>query len=192
MKKTLFACIALTPAFLLALLCTNSPLSAQPTERNPRHTQSIFAELGGSGCTFSINYEYRFGRDRTSGAGLKTGIGYMWVGFFGESSILSIPFELNYLYGEKRRIAFEAGFSIVYLHMRQESGGWFYDTPTGAESQDAIISYIPFGLRLKPKEKGLMLRFNVGPVINWGNASQWSDNAIDFFMGVGIGYTFMK
>lgn len=190
MKKPFFTCF--TPALLLALLCFNSLLSAQTVaDSKPRHAQSLFLELGGSGCTISANYEYRFNRDRTSGPGLKFGVGYVSIDLFGESSVLSVPLEFNYLYGENTTIAAEAGFSLVYLHLRDETAGWLYDT-NSVETQDAIVSYIPIGIRLKPKEQGLMFRFNVGPLINFSNPNLWSENSVDYFLGIGIGYTFMK
>lgn len=189
MKGTLFT--RFTPALLLAFFYICSPVSAQPIDSKIPHSQSVFIEVGGSGCTFSGNYEFRFKPGQSTGPGLRVGIGYFALDVFSKSSVLSVPVEFNYLIGDEHLVAGEIGFSLTYLHLRDESIGWFSDD-SEFTTENALVSYIPVGIRLKPDEKGFMFRFNVGPMINYGSSNLWSDNTVDIFLGLSFGYTFVN
>lgn len=180
---------------LLALTClflNPVALQAQEETKATQRSQSIYLEFAGSGCAFTANYEFRLKKDRISGLGLRVGAGGLAIDLFGTTSVFSVPAELNYIWGEKTRISGEIGFSLTYLHIRDETISWFFDEPDWVEKEDLLVSYIPLGIRFRPKTNGLVVRLNAGPVINYSSPNLWSDHAIDPFLGVAVGYSFMK
>ncbi|WP_430972475.1 hypothetical protein [Sunxiuqinia rutila] len=177
---------------LSCLLLSTTPLKAQEETNAAKRSQSVYLEFAGSGCALTVNYEFRLKKERISGLGLRIGAGGLAIDLFGTTSVFSVPTELNYIWGEKTRVSGEIGFSLTYLHIRDETISWFFDEPDCVEKEDLLVSYIPLGIRFRPKTNGLLVRLNAGPVINYSSPNLWSDHAIDPFLGIAVGYSFMK
>lgn len=163
--------------------------------------QSVFVEVGGSGLTFSFNYDFRFDNSRLDTWGMRVGAGGFNVD--GES-FYSVPVVVNRLYGKGPHY-FEVGAGLTLFGQDDESftycgagyedsngnyictktnisdtGQWFILPVDRAPS---LMGTMNFGYRKVPVDGGLTWRVNLTPIFN--NNGFWP-----LFAGVGIGYAF--
>jgi hypothetical protein len=185
-----FYLLHFTLAFFLSSFAP--PICAQVAEEKPRRSQSVYIELAGAGSGITGNYEFRFKSEQTTGLGMRIGVGGYSFDIWGQSSLFSIPLELNYLVGREGIVAGEIGISLTYLRLKQDDFNWFSDSSSGYTTETLLLSYIPVGIRIRPPEKGFFFRFNVGPLINYGGSNLWSEHHVDPMIGIAMGYTFMK
>lgn len=185
---------------LLMMLITIISIPAHSQERKDIYrNKSFFLELGGSGvAVLTGNFDFRFAKGRNDGLGMRIGIG-------GESSksepllgsgetktkLFTVPLEVNYVFG-KKRFSFEIGYSLTYVSETEDSSIKFYNPNyyNTHESGNFVVSYVPVGFRIKPKADGFLLKFNVGPLIDYSAPNVFYDNKIQFFAGLAIGYSF--
>lgn len=181
-------------SILTALLVIFSIQTHSQEIDNDRRSKSFFIEAGGSAVSvLSANFDFRFSKGHTDGLGMRFGVGYedtdsKWILIEGKKTYLyfSVPLELNYILG-KKRFSLEMGYSLTYAHLHTISKSENYRSE---ETGDLIVSYVPIGFRLKPKTKGFMLKFNTGPLINYSAPNIFSDNKIQFWLGLSLGYSF--
>ncbi len=163
----------------LAVITVKSQVQAEDTLK---HSKSLYGEFIGAGSFLSLNYDFRLNKGRTDGIGLRFGAG--GGGVLG-STIFTIPVEMNYIFS-KKRFSFETGFSLTYANITNRD--LFSDSESKGE---VLFSYIPLGFRLRPSDsKGFMLRFNIGPVINYGGPNEFYDPVLFIWGGLCLGYTF--
>ena len=187
-------------ALLLILLIMIIEYPAYSQESKDLYpSNSFFVEFGGSGvAVLSANYDVRFGKGRNDGLGMRIGIGREssksdpFLGF-GEIKIklFTVPLEVNYVFG-KKRFSFEIGYSLTYINMTESSSFSLFNpqyTYTN-ESESFFVSYLPVGFRLKPKTNGFMLKFNLGPLINYSAPNIFYEEKIQVWLGLAMGYSF--
>ena len=127
--------------------------------------KNILVEIGGTGRIMTINYDMRLKRGVQGAWGIRAGIGAS-LGFFEEApkvksgpGIISIPLEVNYLFG-KRRSFFETGFALTPIHVNYEKisivGDNFLYGPRWAWFALAKIGY-----RFQPLHHGVMFGVNI-------------------------------
>ena len=140
---------------LLSLLTFSLTASAQTSEKPAR---SISVEFLGPHQGCGINYDSRFKGDE--GAGYRVGLSYAFLfpGQDQETHGVSIPLELNYLFGNKL-LKFELGFGTTagYYHKRD-----YAKQPEEITNKIGFIPFLNAGIRVQPK-RGLTLRLGITP-----------------------------
>ncbi len=157
---------------LIVGLSTKNIHAQDVVEAPPKH--AFFAEIGGNGLLFSINYNYRLG-DKF---GLRGGIGfaggkenYGSSGFTYNNSIFTIPLSANLLLGKNGKY-FELGAGITLVSEKIEFLEREYSPITGT---------LTFAFRYQPLGGGFMFNVGLTPI--------FTDKYFDPFRpGVGIGY----
>lgn len=184
---------------LLVLLVLSSTTYAQEKSDTSRN-KTIFAELAGSGlAVISANFDIRFNKGRSDGLGMRVGIGggsirssdYIIVDSSTKTEIFSIPLEVNYIIGENR-FAFEMGCSLTYASITDDYRSQLFGMVTNThESENVLVTYVPVGIRLKPLQKnGFVLKLNVGPVFNYSAPNLFSEENVEIWGGLAVGYSF--
>ncbi len=180
-------------------------IPAHSQERiDSRRSKNIFVEFGGSGIALmTANYDFRFLKNRSDGLGMRIGIGgesSKSESFIGtgetKTKLFTIPLELNYVLSDNR-FSFEIGYSLTYINQSESSSFRLIDpyNTYSDESGKIFVSYVPVGFRLKPKEDGFMLKFNLGPLVNYSapnlfNPTGVTDGKIQAWIGFAAGYSF--
>ena len=178
MKKTSLAVIFFLSAISISLAQETTP--AKPTGQS-----SFFAELGGPGILFSANFDQRFGKSHV-GVGGRAGLGFI-SGYFDDNdpnnydgspkSILSVPIQLNYVFGKASSVhTFEVGLGVTFLGRKVSILEFPYDEPT------QIYGTASFMYRRQPKNGGFSWRGGITPLIARGY--------IQPFAGFSCGYNF--
>jgi hypothetical protein len=185
---------------LLIILIVPVVIPAHSQERKDIYrSKSVFVEIGGSGvAVLTANFDFRFFKGRSDGLGMRFGIGgenSTSEPLFGEghtdTKLFTVPIEFNYIYG-KKRFAFEVGYSFTYVSGSENSkyrifsSDYYYFEDSG----NFIVSYVPFGFRLKPKTDGFMLKFNLGPMISYTAPNIIYYDKVQAWAGLAIGYSF--
>lgn len=174
-------------------------LSVHSQERSEKYgNKSFFLEFGGSGvAVLTGNVDFRFLKGHNNGPGMRIGIGgesSQSESLFGEggrkNTLFTVPLEFNYVFG-KRRLSFEIGYSLTYIYQKTNSNFSFRSYSSSEYQEgDLIVSYIPVGLRLKPKTNGFMLKFNLGPLINYSAPNLFYEDKVQPWIGLAVGYSF--
>jgi len=135
------------------------------TDRQP---QALYAELGGAGVAFSVNYDRRFG-DRLDGLGWRAGIGYSFDNF---SRFTSLPLGINYLKGNARLGRyFEMGVNetLVFVAGGSHFGDAFFINDQ-ALSGTVLVNSMHFGYRSQPPTGGFNFRAGLMPCLISGSS----------------------
>lgn len=187
---------SLSPWLMMLIVIFAVPAHSQ--EKNDiTRSQSLFVEFGGSGvAALTGNYDFRFFKGRSDGLGMRIGIGgessnsKPWFGA-GEikTNLFTVPLEINYIYG-KNRFSFEIGYSLTFISETKSSSLQYSGYNKTDEHGSFFVSYVPLGFRLKPKTDGFMLKFNLGPLINYSAPNVFHDDKNQFWFGLAIGYSF--
>ncbi|AGA78724.1 hypothetical protein Echvi_2477 [Echinicola vietnamensis DSM 17526] len=157
-------------------------------ERFP--TRAVYAELGGMGLVYSVNYDMRFHKDKMDGWGVRAGLGgYV----YSDRSLFTLPVQLNKLFGKENHF-FEigAGATLVNYQETEYSVGngsanettdkhWHFILDM--EETPSFMGTINFGYRMVPDEPGFTWRANLTPIFNQNGF--WP-----LFAGIGFGYAF--
>jgi hypothetical protein len=170
--------------------------SAQSTDSTlNRRAQNVFAELLGAGITVSANYDTRFG-NRRDGLGGRIGAGFLSTD---GDRIITIPFQLNYLLGNKGKY-FEMGLGATFAHVNRRQNSYIVYYGNGEQfvtyinndsdiwgvdgnKTSGFIGTMTFGYRYQPMNSGFSFRGYINPVFD-------SQNFIPYFFGLSLGYTF--
>jgi hypothetical protein len=161
------------PGFAIALLIILFLPFGLPAQSNGKN-KVVYAELLGAGVFGSVNYDFRF-KPGSEGLGMRIGAGMV-------PDVLIIPIEINGLMG-KKRLALEYGLGT--------SAGIFLEEKPGDQTFSSglnglgFVGYAKVGLRLRPKNNGLMMNLNWTPMIN-------TDEIWAVWFGLGIGYSWNK
>ena len=138
-----------------------------------KRVQSVYVELGGPGILLSINYDGRFGNNRT-GFGYRSGLGFI-PGSNGQ--IITIPAQLNYLLGGGGHyLEIGAGATLILINGNGSTDLFSKNSST------ALFGTMVFGYRYQPVKGGLTIRAGYTPIFD-------SDQLYAFF-GISVGRTF--
>ena len=185
-------------SYLLIMLILIFAIPARSQEsKDINRSQSFFMELGGSGvAVLTGNYDFRFFKGHSDGLGMRIGIGGESSNskpIFGEGEtkikLFTVPLEVNFIFG-KKRFSFEIGYSLTYISENKNSSLQIFGYNKTDQSGSFIVSYVPVGFRLKPKTDGFMLKFNLGPLINYSAPNVFHYDKNQFWFGLAIGYSF--
>lgn len=174
---------------IVLAICSTSILFAQNTKETNKETgtatgQNVFyAELGGPGILFSANYDRRFTNSHL-GVGGRIGLGFVsgYIlpdsnGFWDPSSVVTVPVQLNYIFGKPNSPhTFEVGAGVTFAGKKIEVFD-FYD-----DKASSIFGTASFMYRRQPINGGFTWRAGFTPIIAKGY--------IQAFGGVGVGYSF--
>lgn len=195
-RKSIFYSL---PSLLLMLIVMISIPAHSQERKDINRSKSFFLEFGGSGvAVLTGNYDFRFFKGRSDGLGMRIGIGgesSTSEHWFGEgetkTKLFTVPLEVNYIYG-KKRFSFEVGYSLTYISGTANSSFRFFNPENtySDESGSFVVSYVPVGFRLKPKTDGFMLKFNMGPLLNYSAPNFFYYDKIQLWVGLAIGYSF--
>lgn len=187
---------------LLILLITVLPLIVNAQEKPV--TQSIYLELGGAGLPYSLNYDFRFDKDRIDSWGMRVGAGGYAIS--GGDSFFSAPIQVNKLFGKNGHY-FEFGAGATFLAFSSETYSYcqsgYNDPDTGEfictdlftsrsdftefileiDGSPNVMGTLNFGYRKIPVDGGFMWKVNLNPIFN--NSGFWP-----LWVGVGFGYAF--
>ena len=155
----------LTIIFLFALLA--DPIFGQDSLESSTAIRSnvIFAEAGGSGLLFSMNYE----RLLNNKFGVRVGIGSAEI--FG----LTIPTILNYYIGQEKKL--ELGLGLIYTDYFTDDGGKYI-------SNGKFLITGTIGHKFQSEKSGIVFRFSFTPIYN-----PFKGKVLPFG-GISIGYAF--
>lgn len=160
---------------LLVLLLISETSFSQIEERE--RGRGVYAEIFGSGVTYSFNYDQRF-QKRLDGLGFKAGLSFLAVDGTG---LGTVPFGLNYLLGKNGKY-FELGLGGTY--------GFGYDnqyTLFGSDDErtsgDGVLGNMVIGYRREPVDGGFLFRATLTPFFG-------SDFFWPLYAGVSFGYAF--
>lgn len=179
MKKS----FTLKAIFLIAFIASSFYAKAQNLEedtvkRDSTISQSarpktVFLEVGGAGIALTLNYDTRFGQKRDKW-GYRIGAGYYNTG---ANSVLSVPFQINYLYGGTSSFL-ELGAGTTFIYSKGSSNGTYFqfDNITG------FVGSATIGYRYQQENGGINFRIAFVPIIY--------DEGVLFEGGLSIGYTF--
>ncbi len=198
MKRNLISYSLSSLLILLIMLIVIFVIPAHSQERKDIYrSKSFFIEFGGSGvAALTGNYDFRFFKGRNDGIGMRIGIGGESSNskpLFGDGEIkiklFTVPLEVNYILG-KKRFSFEIGYSLTYISETEYSSLQYSGYNKTNQSGSFVVSYVPMGFRLKPKTDGFMLKFNLGPLINYSAPNVFHRDKNQFWFGLAIGYSF--
>ena len=154
----------ITIIILLTLLA--SPIFGQDSLESSSAIRSnvFFAEAGGSGLLFSMNYE----RLLNNKFGVRVGIGSAEI--FG----LTIPTILNYYIGQEKKL--ELGLGLIYTDYFTDDGGKYI-------SNGKFLITGTIGHKFQSEKSGIVFRFSFTPIYN-----PFKGKVLPFG-GISIGYS---
>lgn len=158
-------------------------------------TQSVYVELGGSGLPYSINYDFRFDKQRIDSWGMRMGAGGWAVkdGDYSSTSVLTIPVQFTRLLGKDKHY-FEVGGGATYIRYRRTFNDWYggggnqitrnnWDFILDTGDTPSLMGTLNLGYRRIPTDGGFTFRANLNPIFNHNGF--WP-----LWFGVGFGYAF--
>jgi len=132
---------------------------------------SIFAEVGGAGIMFSINYEKRFNPESVFGLGARGGIGFLSANeekldpvdnfyYYKPGTALTLPVQLNYIFGKEGiPHSFEVGAGFVYSTKKMK----ILNLQT--EKLSEFMGALSFMYRLQPAQGGFTWAIGFTPLV---------------------------
>jgi hypothetical protein len=153
---------------IIALLIIGSETSAQAPQ--------LYAELGGPSLA-GINFDTRFSK-KENGFGGRIGIGGFSID---GSSLLMVPFGVNYLIGKpETKNFFEVGANLTYVSA-SDNGSEADPDNNMADTWGSLT----LGYRHQPIGKGVTFRISVNPFFSFKNSVFWP-----LYGGISVGYKF--
>jgi hypothetical protein len=145
-----------------------------------RPPQAVYAEAGGAGLLFSMNYDARFTKS-LDGLGFRVGLGYS---FTNDPTFITFPVGVNYLLGRHGNY-FEIGANATYVTITNRNndylfnlGGQDYDSRT----TNLVFGTVNLGYRRQPVHGGFNFRGGITPIFGKGISS--------IFGYISLGYNF--
>jgi len=154
----------------LLLLCIALIFTAKGQENKPDGagtSKAVYAELGGSGLSFSVNFDSRF--KGNNGLGYRAGIGFLP----GNRSLLTFPLGINTLIG-KGPSFLEAEVTVTPSSLKAK----FHKTTS------SIFIFPHIGYRYSKPSGSFNFRIYAGPLLVAGDVLPWA--------GLSFGYTLRK
>ena len=148
---------------------------------------SFYAEAGGPGLYYSLNYDTRFKQTR-NGWGIRAGVGYTAVD---DHRLFALPVQLSYFLGKNGNY-FEMGAGATFLNTRDrhiyydydEMGEWAMPAERiEIESDSQVMGTLTMGYRRQPVDGGFLFRVGFSPILR-GN------EFIPYLPYISFGYSF--
>lgn len=173
------------PIVFLLFLLSASELSAQLTDSTRIARSSIFAELGGSGVVYSLNYDHII-IDRPF-VDYSVRLGISGIPFGKLPTQYFLPAEVCVIVG-KRKLRSEFGLGLVANIYRTQE--YFGEQAVSWRREDFIILRI--GGRFQKPHGGLFMRVGLTPFIGLTELLYSNRFLIIPWGGVAVGYTFRR
>lgn len=154
-------------------------------------TQSVYVELGGAGLAYSFNYDFRFDKNDINSWGMRMGAGGWATNWGNRERLLTMPFQLNKLFGSHKHF-FELGGGATFIYYRDQwNNSWSgetilykdFDFILNSGDTPAFMGTLNFGYRRIPVDGGFTFKANLNPIFNQNGF--WP-----LWVGVGFGYAF--
>jgi hypothetical protein len=182
-KYAIFIIIALA----CNMACAQNAITTKKDSLYNNRAQSVYAELLGPAILYSFNYDTRFSK-KQDGLGMRIGISYAYESSYNDntntsdnSTVFSIPFQLNYLLGKEDRF-FEVGLGFTYFNYVGNGPVFLDDSKSNINK---VLGTMTFGYRYQPKKGGFTFRYSLNPVFDTKSFIPW-------WVGVSIGYSFNR
>jgi hypothetical protein len=134
------------------------------TDRPP---QAFYAEMGGAGLVFSVNYDRRFNK-QVDGLGFRAGVGYSFTDE--DISFTTIPLGINYLMGDKiKGRYFEMGLNESVM-LTGDRNSTYYSVMTVGNveikpNSTYFVTSLNLGYRSQPTKGGFNFRIGLMPYL---------------------------
>jgi hypothetical protein len=158
------------PVVLLLLVFFSQPSYSQ-TKPN-----SVYFELVGNGCLYSINYDRLFTENLSGRIGLMY-LSKLDLSFLTIDDIVIVPITLNYLIGNGSN-KFEIGAGIDYLSF---SGGSIFGLHANV-SESKVFGTATIGYRYQQADGGFLFRIGFTPI--------FGENGLQPLAGLSFGFSF--
>ncbi|MGY6742951.1 MAG: hypothetical protein ACXIUQ_09470 [Cecembia sp.] len=154
-------------------------------------SQSVYVELGGAGLAYSFNYDFRFDKNDINSWGMRLGAGGWATNWGNRERLLTMPFQLNKLFGSQKHF-FELGGGATFVYYRDQwNNSWSgetilykdFDFILNTGDTPAFMGTLNFGYRRIPVDGGFTFKANLTPIFNQNGF--WP-----LWVGVGFGYAF--
>src|SRR5215210_7786313 len=174
---------------LLILQASFISVFAQDPKKDREGETSFYAEGGGAGIMFSVNYDRRFFKSNL-GWGGRVGLGFVtayddrydsvgpyYYNYGRQRSIVTVPVQINYIFGKVTSPhTFEVGAGVTYLSKKADVFNYYDDQKTN------LFATFSFMYRRQPRNGGFSWRIGFTPLI--------TDGYIQPSGGVSLGYNF--
>lgn len=163
----------LTSICILTMIMTMSA----SLHANQNASNHFFAELGGNGLLYSVNYEKMF----TNNLGARIGLGYISADNANKNirtkvSVRSIPIMATYLLGDGNH-KFETGLGATLIHA---SAKFKFNNKETKGKGNILLGTGTLGYRYMPNDGGVTFKAAFTPLYLSGNFVPW--------IGVGVGF----
>lgn len=154
-------------------------------------SQAVYVELGGAGLAYSFNYDFRFDKNNINSWGMRMGAGGWATNWGNRERLLTMPFQLNKLFGSQKHF-FELGGGATFVYYREQwNNSWSgetvlykdFDFILNSGDTPAFMGTLNFGYRRIPVDGGFTFKANLTPIFNHNGF--WP-----LWVGVGFGYAF--
>lgn len=154
-------------------------------------SQAVYVELGGAGLAYSFNYDFRFDKNNINSWGMRMGAGGWATNWGNRERLLTMPFQLNKLFGSQKHF-FELGGGATFVYYREQwNNSWSgetilykdFDFILNTGDTPAFMGTLNFGYRRIPVDGGFTFKANLTPIFNQNGF--WP-----LWVGVGFGYAF--
>lgn len=175
---------------------------AQSDSESPKRRQAIYVEGLGAAFTYAFTYDTRL-THKPDGWGVKLGVGpYV----FKDDYYVSIPLQVNYLFGSYRHF-FEVGGGVTGVLSDVEEPSYYIDDSTGNPvivyydtdyniynpgKSKTLVATLAFGYRFQPA-RGLIFRGTLTPFFGLFGQEKFGGTKpflIPYMAGVSLGYAF--
>jgi hypothetical protein len=176
----------------LSFVCISFLTYSQSTSTEAaKTTKEMYAEVGGPGVLFSINFDSRFNKGSRTGLGYKAGLGFT---LFDKDNKVVTPQGIYYDYRTKTLYTFPLAINYVLAKPNSPNMVEVGVGVTVLSEKASVLNYneykegrflghVSFMYRRQPVDGGFSWRIGVTPIIN-------PDGDIFPFAGLGFGYTF--
>jgi hypothetical protein len=138
--------------------------TAQPTERTANNT--LYAELGGAGFVYSVDYDHTFGN-----VAARIGFSYLSIsgsdGMGNSASVyfLAIPISLSYIGIRSGSHIFEVGGGATIVQVGAGANSFGVSNDSATASATAVVAHGIVGYRYQPLDGGFFFRGGFAPLI---------------------------
>jgi hypothetical protein len=177
---------------ILFVVVTQNIFAQNNTTNKPLTGGSFYAELGGPGILFSMNYDKRFKKNTIGGWGGRLGLGFVGIdesiytptgggGYYysgRRKSVATFPLQVNYLFTKPNsKHAFEVGGGATFTSKKVD----IFDYQN-EDNSSVVYGTFSFAYRKVPLDGGFSWRIGFTPIITKGYIQESA--------AVSIGYNF--
>jgi len=154
-------------SMLIALILLIETPSFSQFEHKPFTNKSIYAEIGGPGI-LSLNFDARFNKNSSKGFGYNFGFGqFSASGFLSNSSVITFPVGVNYLYSNNIKNNFEIGTGFTTITTNFQSN--LFNNENEKLKFTNAFGYFTIGYRRQPIDNGFIFRITLNPLFDFNS-----------------------